>query len=105
MIRQRQLNLNDLGEAWRLPSEETEKLSAAILADLRELQMPSHRDPAGIPYRGSDVFRELMDGRRLLELRAAYVTLRRLNCQSGVIDALEIVRGVIDDCLPSQGIK
>ena len=97
MIRQRQLNLNDLGEALRMPVEEAEKLSAPILADLRELEMPSHRPPAGIPYRGSDVFRELMEGRPLAELRAAYITLRRLNCQSGVIDALEIVRGVIDD--------
>lgn len=97
MLRQRQLNLNDLGEALRMPAEEAEKLSAPILADLRELEMPGDRDPAGIPYRGSDVFRELMDGRPLSELRAAYITLRRLNCQSGVIDALEIVRGVIDD--------
>ena len=80
-----------------MPVEEADKLSAPILADLRELEMPGDRDAAGIPYRGSDVFRELMDGRPLAELRAAYITLRRLNCQSGVIDALEIVRGVIDD--------
>ena len=97
MTRQRQLNLNDLGDALRMPADEAEQLAAPLLADLRELEMPSHRDPAGIPYRGSDVFRELMDGRPLGELRAAYITLRRLNCQSGIIDALEIVRGVIDD--------
>ena len=80
-----------------MPLEEAEQLAAPLFADLRELEMPSHRDPAGIPYRGSDVFRELMDGRPLSELRAAYITLRRLNCQSGLIDALEIVRGVVDD--------
>lgn len=97
MIRQRQLNLNDLGQALRMPVESAESQAASIIADLRKLEMPSHRDPAGIPYRGSDVFRELMDGRPLSELRAAYITLRRLNCQSGIIDALEIVRGVIDD--------
>ena len=97
MLRQRQLNLNDLGAALRMPVEEADKLSAPIIAELRELEMPSHRDPAGIPYRGSDVFRELMEGRPLSELRAAYVTLRRLGCQSGVIDALEIVRGTLED--------
>ena len=67
--------------------------SSPISANLR---CPSRLDPAGIPYRGSDVFRELRDGRPLTELRAAYVTLRRLGCQSGVIDALEVARGVID---------
>ena len=97
MTQQRQLNLNDLGQALRMPVEAAERQAASIIADLRELEMPSHLDPAGIPYRGSDVFRELMDGRPLSELRAAYITLRRLNCQSGLIDALEIVRGVIDD--------
>ena len=91
MIRQRQLNLNDLGQALRMPIEEAEQLAAPLLADLRGLEMPSHRDSAGIAYRGSEVFRELMDGRPLAELRAAYITLRHLNCQSGVIDALETV--------------
>ena len=97
MTQQRQLNLNDLGQALRMPVEEAQQLAAPLLTDLRALEMPSHLDPAGIPYRGSDVFRELMDGRPLSELRAAYITLRRLNCQSGLIDALEIARGVIDD--------
>jgi hypothetical protein len=58
--------------------------------------MPGGCDPAGIPYRGSEVFRELMDGRPIEELRAAYVTFRRLNCQSGLIDALEFARGVMN---------
>lgn len=97
MLKQRSLNLNDLGEAWRMPPEEAERLAAPLIADLRGLTMPSHLDPAGIPYRGSEVFRELMEGRPLAELRAAYVTLRRLECQSGVIDALEFARGVVDD--------
>ena len=97
MLRQRQLNLNDLGEAHRMPPHEAERLSAPLLTDLRALKMPGDCDPAGIPYRGSEVFRELMDGRPLAELRAAYITLRRLNCQSGVIDALEFARGTIKD--------
>jgi hypothetical protein len=97
MLRQRQLNLNDLGEAYRLPPAEAERLAVPLLYDLRMLEMPSHLDPAGIPYRGSEVFRELMEGRPLEELRAAYVTLRRMNCQCGVIDALEFARGAIDD--------
>jgi hypothetical protein len=97
MHRERQLNLNDLGQALQMPIEEAEQLAAPLLSNLRELEMPSHRDPAGIPYRGNEVFRELMDGRPLAELRAAYITLRRLNCQSGLIDALETARGVVDD--------
>ena len=97
MSRHRQLNMNDLGQALRMPVEEAERIAAPLIADLRELEMPSHLDPAGIPYRGNEVFRELMEGRPLDELRAAYITLRRLDCQSGVIDALETARGVVDD--------
>ncbi|HMP04727.1 MAG TPA: hypothetical protein PJ982_00115 [Lacipirellulaceae bacterium] len=97
MLKQRQLNLNDLGEAHRLPPPEAERLAAPLIADLRALKMPGDCDPAGIPYRGGGVFRELMEGRPLAELRAAYVTLRRMNCQGGVIDALELARGTLDD--------
>lgn len=97
MLKQRSLNLNDLGAAWRMPPEEAARQAAPLLVDLRALTMPGDCDPAGIPYRGSEVFRELMEGRPLAELRAAYVTLRRLHCQSGVIDALELARGTIDD--------
>lgn len=97
MTRERQLNPNDLTAAWRLAEEDSAKLGAPLLSDLRELSMPSGRDPAGIPYRGSDVFRELLKGRSLAILRAAYVTLRRLNAQAGVINALEIGHGVVDD--------
>ena len=49
MLKQRSLNLNDLGEAWRMPPEDTERLAAPLIADLRGLTMPSHLDPAGIP--------------------------------------------------------
>jgi hypothetical protein len=69
-----------------MPQQEAEQLAAPLISDLRELAMPSHLDPAGIPYRGSEVFHELMEGRPLAELRAAYVTLRRMNCQRWVID-------------------
>jgi hypothetical protein len=93
---ERQLNLRDLADAWRLPESRAEELSDPLLAELRALSMPGDRDPAGIPYRGSEVFRELMEQRPIVELGAAYVTLRRLNCQSGVIDALETARGVAD---------
>lgn len=62
----------------------------------RRIPWSNNRDPAGIHYRGSKVFRELMDGRPLAELQAAYITLRRLRCQSGVIDALEFARGMVD---------
>jgi len=97
MLKQRSLNLNDLGEAWRMPPEDAESQAAPLLSELRALKMPGGCDAAGIPYRGSEVFRELMEGRPLAELRAAYVTLRRLDCQSGVIDALEFARGIVDD--------
>lgn len=97
MHEQRQLNLNDLGLAWRMPAEEAARIAAPLVADLRGLSMPSSLDPAGIPYRGSEIFRELMEGRSVAELRAAYVTLRRLDCQSGVIDALELAQGAGDD--------
>jgi hypothetical protein len=77
--------------------QEAERLAAPLISDLRELAMPSHMDPAGIPYRGSEVFRELMEGRPLAELRAACVTLRRMDCQSGIIDAAGFARGTLDD--------
>jgi hypothetical protein len=97
MTTQRQLNLNDLAAAWRIPEEEAAAVAAPLIAELSQLSMPSTRDPAGIPYRGTDVFHELLDGRSINELRAAYVTLRRLGCQSGVIDALELAQGAADD--------
>jgi hypothetical protein len=97
MTTQRQLNLNDVGAAWRLSTDEAARVAAPLIDELRDLAMPGGCDPAGIPYRGTLVFRELMEGRPLAELRAAYATLRRLNCQSGVIDALETAYGEADD--------
>lgn len=97
MIHQRQLTINDLAVALRLPPAEATRLADPLLAELRALAMPGGCDPAGIPYRGSDVFRELVEGRSIAELRAAYVTLRRLGCQPGVIDALELATGVPTD--------
>jgi len=97
MTRQRQLTINDLALALRLPEDEASRIADPLLSELRGLAMPGDADPAGVPYRGNEVFRELMDGRPLAELRAAYITLRRLNCQSGLIDALETARGVVDD--------
>ena len=41
MIRQRQLNLNDLGEAWRMPPEDAERQAAPPISELRELAMPA----------------------------------------------------------------
>lgn len=96
MKTERVLNLNDLTIAWRMAEEETQRISDPLLAELRSLEMPSRRDPAGIPYRGTVVFREIMDGRSIEELRAAYVAFRRLDCQSGVIDALETALGIVD---------
>lgn len=96
MKTERGLNLNDLAIAWRLPEEQTRKLADPLLSQLRSLSMPGGRDSAGIPYRGTEVFRELMEGRSIGELRAAYVTFRRLDCQTGVIDALEFALGIDD---------
>lgn len=97
MKQERPLNLNDLAIAWRLPEERSRQMADPLLAELRSLSMPGGADPAGIPYRGTEVFRELMDGRSIEELGAAYVTFRRLKCQTGVIDALETAWGVVDD--------
>lgn len=94
MIKHRQLTINDLAVALRLPPADATRLADPLIAELRSLTMPGGADAAGIPYRGSDVFRELVEGRSLAELRAAYVTLRRLGCQSGVIDALELATGI-----------
>lgn len=96
MKTERGLNLNDLAVAWRLPEADAQRMAEPLLSELRSLSMPGGCDPAGIPYRGTEVFRELMDGRSIEELRAAYVTLRRLACQSGVIDGLEFALGVED---------
>jgi len=93
MIYHRQLTINDLAVALRLPPADAARLADPLLAELRALAMPGGKDTAGIPYRGSDFFRELVEGRSLAELRAAYVTFRRLGCQSGVIDALELALG------------
>ncbi len=97
MHKQRQLTMKDLALAYRQSEEEATHLANPLLAELRSLAMPGGCDPAGIPYRGSEVFRELLEGRSLAELRAAYVTLRRLGCQSGVIDALELAVGGDDE--------
>lgn len=97
MLKHRQLNINDLALALRLPEEEAARLADPLLAELRSLSMPADCDPAGIPYRGSEVFRELIEGRPIEQLGAAHVTLRRLRCQFGVIDALEFARGKVDD--------
>lgn len=98
----RTLNLNDLATAWRQSETESRRLASPLLADLRSLSMPTRCDPAGIPYRGTEVFRELMDGRSLDVLATAYVTLRRLNAQSGVLDAIETALGVADGSQPSE---
>ncbi len=96
MTTQRQLTMNDLALAHRLSEAEAARRADPLLEELRALAMPGDRDPAGIPYRGTDVFRELMEGRPIEELRAAYVAFRRLGCQSGVVDALETAWGVDD---------
>lgn len=101
MPNHRQLNMNDLTLAYRLSDEEATQLADPLLTELRALAMPGGCDPAGIPYRGSEVFRERLEGRSIAELRAAYVTLRRLGCQSGVIDALELAVGVDEYALSS----
>jgi hypothetical protein len=92
MHERRQLNIEDLAKAWRLSAETAEKISDPLIAELRSLEMPSGRDPAGIPYR-AEVFREIFEGRTIEELRAAYVILRRLQAQSGLFDALEFAAG------------
>ena len=48
-----------------MPAEEAEQLAAPLLANLCQLAVPLHRDPARNPYRGSDAFRELQSGRPL----------------------------------------
>ena len=101
MIKQRQLTIIDLALAHRLSEEDASRIADPLLYELRSLAMPGGVDPAGIPYRGSEVFRELMEGRPIEELRAAYVAFRRLGCQSGVIDALEFAQGTDED-LPNE---
>ena len=44
MIHQRQLTVNDLGIALRLPKEEASRLSDPLLLELRSLAMPGGCD-------------------------------------------------------------
>jgi hypothetical protein len=88
--------MNDLADAHRLPSNERIRLMQAILTDLRAIEAPTSRDAAGIARRGSLVFREHLEGRSIRELAAAYIELRMLGAQSGLIDALETVHGTPD---------
>lgn len=60
-----------------------------ILSELQSIEAPSGRDAAGIALRGANVFREQVNGHRIKELAAAYIELRQLGAQSGLIDALE----------------
>lgn len=92
----RQLNMNDLAEAHTLPRDERVRLMQGILADLRNIDAPTSRDAAGIARRGSLVFREHLEGRSIKELAAAYIELRLLGAQIGVIDAIETTCGVPD---------
>ncbi len=98
----RTLNLNDLSQAYRMPSGDRVNLMRAILADLRGLEIVGGRDAAGIPHRGTPVFREQLDGRSIRELAAAYIELRLMGAQSGVIDAIETAEGIVSPPLSDE---
>ena len=96
----RPLNLNDLAAAHRLPNDERVRLMQGILSDLRAIEAPTSRDAAGIARRGSLVFREHLEGRSIRELAAAYVELRMLGAQTGLVDTIETAYGIPDAALP-----
>lgn len=98
----RPLNLNDLAEAHRLPKDERVRLMQGILSDLRAIEAPTSRDAAGIARRGSLVFREHLDGKTIAELAAAYIELRMLGAQTGLVDAIETAYGIPDASLPKD---
>ena len=89
----RPLNTDDLAEAHCLPKEDRVKLMQEILAELQSIEAPSGRDAAGIALRGAALFREQLNGHNIKELAAAYIELRQLGAQSGVIDAIETAVG------------
>jgi hypothetical protein len=98
----RPLNVNDLAEAHRLPQDERVRLMQGILNDLLSIEPITSRDAAGIARRGSPVFREHLEGRTIKELAAAYIELRMLGAQMGLVDAVETAYGIPDDILPKD---
>jgi hypothetical protein len=94
--------MNDLAEAHRLPKDERVRLMQGILDDLLSIEAITSRDAAGIARRGSLVFREHLEGRSIRELAAAYVELRMLGAQTGLVDAIETACGIPDDALPKD---
>ena len=98
----RPLNMNDLAEAYRLPHDERVRLMQGILSDLRAIEAPTSRDAAGIARRGSLVFREHLDGKSIAELAAAYIELRMLGAQTGLVDAIETAYGIPDAALSTN---
>ena len=98
----RPLNTDDLAEAVRLPHDERVRLIQGILSDLRAIEAPTSRDAAGIARRGSQTFREHLEGRSIRELAAAYVELRMLGAQTGLVDTIETTCGIPDVALPND---
>lgn len=98
----RPLNMNDLAEAHRLPHDERVRQMRGILNDLLSIGAITSRDAAGIARRGSLVFREHLEGRTIKELAAAYIELRMLGAQTGLVDAVETAYGIPDDALPKD---
>ena len=98
----RALTVNDLSQAYHLATDDRVNLMRGILADLRSIEVVSGRDAAGIPHRGASVYREHLEGRSIRELAAAYVELRLLGAQAGVIDAIETAEGTIGEPLSAD---
>lgn len=89
----RPLNLNDLTFAWRLDEQRAEEIARPLLEELQALPAPAGRDDAGIPYRGGEVLREVIEEAPIEELAALYVTLFRQAAGTVVMDAVIFARG------------
>jgi hypothetical protein len=98
----RQLNLNDLADAFHLAKDDRVRLMQGILSDLRGIEAVTGRDAADIARRGSLVFHEHLEGRSIRELAAAYIELRLLGAQTGVIDAIETAYGIVGEPPPED---
>ena len=86
----RSLTFRDITWATHLPPSALRRFAAPIVDALQSL--PVHNcccDAVGIAYRGAVIYRDILDGRTIHELAAAYVYLRGHGCYYVLADALE----------------
>ena len=91
----RALTLNDITFAWQMDDLEAAELAAPIINELKALADPAGRDAAGIPYRGGEVLREVMEGAPIAELAALYVTLFRQAAGTVALDPVIFACGTV----------